>query len=91
MLFQYGFFVPAGRAKIMIMSGILFSFTDEQNQLQGLSSFAAEMKKIDEIIEKLEKYNKEKESLDIRNEYADMRYRRKKSKPKIKIRRKGRQ
>ena len=41
-------------------------------------------KKIDEIIEKLEKYNKENESLDIRNEYADMRYRRKKSKPKIK-------
>ena len=41
-------------------------------------------KKIDEIIEKLEKYNKEKESLDIRNEYADMRYRRKKAKPKIK-------
>lgn len=41
-------------------------------------------KKIDEIIEKLEKYNKENESLDIRNEYADTRYRRKKSKPKIK-------
>lgn len=41
-------------------------------------------KKIDEIIEKLEKYNKEKESLDIRNEYADMRYRGKKAKPKIK-------
>ena len=53
MLFQYGFFVPAGRAKIMIMSGILFSFTDEQNQLQGLSSFAAEMKKIDEIIKQI--------------------------------------
>ena len=41
-------------------------------------------KKIDEILEKLEKYNKENESLDIRNEYADTRYRRKKSKPKIK-------
>ena len=41
-------------------------------------------KKIDEIIEKLEKYNKENESLDIRNEYADTRYKRKKSKPKIK-------
>ena len=40
--------------------------------------------KVDEIIEKLEKYNKENESLDIRNEYADMRYRRKKAKPKIK-------
>ena len=41
-------------------------------------------KKIDEILEKLEKYNKENESLDIRNEYADTRYRRKKLKPKIK-------
>ena len=41
-------------------------------------------KKIDEIIEKLEKYNKQNKSLDIRNEYADTRYRRKKSKPKIK-------
>ena len=40
--------------------------------------------KVDETIEKLEKYNKENESLDIRNEYADTRYRRKKSKPKIK-------
>jgi len=41
-------------------------------------------KKIDEILEKLEKYNKENKSLDIRNEYADTRYRRKKAKPKIK-------
>ena len=41
-------------------------------------------KKIDEILGKLEKYNKENKSLDIRNEYADTRYRRKKAKPKIK-------
>ncbi|MDR2683863.1 MAG: DNA mismatch repair protein MutS [Prevotellaceae bacterium] len=50
MLVQYGFYVPAESAEIMPVEKIMYSFSDEQNQQQGLSSFAAEMKKIDEII-----------------------------------------
>jgi DNA mismatch repair ATPase MutS len=50
MLCQYGFFVPAESAEIAIVERIMCCFTDEQNQLQGLSSFAAEMQKMNEII-----------------------------------------
>ena len=50
LLFQYGFYVPATEAKIAIVDDVMYSFTDEQDQVQGLSSFASEMKRIDEII-----------------------------------------
>lgn len=50
LLFQYGFYVPATEAKIAIVDDVMCSFTDEQDQMQGLSSFASEMKRIDEII-----------------------------------------
>jgi DNA mismatch repair ATPase MutS len=50
MLCQYGFYVPAKMAKISLVAKIMFSFTDEQNQKQGLSSFAAEMLNMNEII-----------------------------------------
>lgn len=50
LLFQYGFYVPATEAKIAIVDDVMCSFTDEQDQVQGLSSFASEMKRIDEII-----------------------------------------
>ncbi len=58
MLFQYGFYVPATKADIMIKDKIMFSFTDEQNHLQGLSSFAAEMKKVNEIITQISENSK---------------------------------
>lgn len=58
MLFQYGFYVPATQAYIMIKDKIMFSFTDEQNHLQGLSSFAAEMKKVNEIIAQITENSK---------------------------------
>ena len=50
LLFQCGFYVPATEAKIAIVDDVMCSFTDEQDQMQGLSSFASEMKRIDEII-----------------------------------------
>lgn len=50
LLFQYGFYVPATDANITIVDDVMYSFTDEQDQVQGLSSFASEMKRIDEII-----------------------------------------
>jgi len=50
LLFQYGFYVPATEANIAIVDDVMYSFTDEQDHVQGLSSFASEMKRIDEII-----------------------------------------
>lgn len=49
-LFQFGFFVPAAEASICPVKTILFSFGDEQSELSGLSSFAAEMLKVNHII-----------------------------------------
>lgn len=49
-LFQFGFFVPASKASICPVKAILFSFGDEQSELTGLSSFAAEMVKVNHII-----------------------------------------
>lgn len=54
LLFQYGFYVPASQASIVPVVDVMHSLTDEQNQLQGLSSFASEMKQIDRIIEAVE-------------------------------------
>ena len=49
-LFQFGFGIPAEKANIMLQNEVFLSTTDEQSIHKGLSSFAAEMKKIDEII-----------------------------------------
>ncbi|NDW11869.1 DNA mismatch repair protein MutS [Bacteroides sp. 214] len=51
-LFQFGFFVPAGLASLTTVDEILICMGDDQNELSGLSSFAAEMIKINRIIEK---------------------------------------
>jgi len=49
-MFQYGFMVPAASAVMFPFRDIMFSFEDEQSELRGLSSFAAEMLKINGII-----------------------------------------
>lgn len=49
-LYQFGFFIPASSASIVAVDEILFSMGDEQSELNGLSSFAAEMLNINEII-----------------------------------------
>lgn len=49
-LFQFGFGIPAKKANIMLQNEVFLCTTDEQSIHKGLSSFAAEMKKIDEII-----------------------------------------
>ncbi len=58
-LLQFGFFVPAKEANLRTVQKILISIGDEQSELIGLSSFAAEMLKIDKIIKNLgkNKYN----------------------------------
>lgn len=48
-LAQFGFYVPAQKAVITLVSDILTSIGDEQDELNGLSSFAAEMLRINEI------------------------------------------
>ncbi|MCQ2309796.1 MAG: DNA mismatch repair protein MutS, partial [Bacteroidales bacterium] len=49
-LFQYGFGIPAAEAKIIVQNEVFLCTTDEQSVQRGLSSFAAEMKNIDEIV-----------------------------------------
>ncbi len=50
-LVQFGFFIPAEYAKIKLVEGIMISMGDEQNELNGLSSYASEMMKIHQMIE----------------------------------------
>lgn len=49
-LFQFGFFVPANSAEIVPVEDIMLSIGDEQSEMNGLSSFAAEMLNINAII-----------------------------------------
>ena len=60
-LFQYGFYVPAKSAKIKVLKKIFLISGDYQSALNGLSSYAAEMLKLNEIL----KYLKESEQVMI--------------------------
>lgn len=51
LLFQFGFGIPASEASIAIKDEIYFCIGDEQSIEKGLSSFAAEMKNIDAVIQ----------------------------------------
>ena len=50
-LLQFGFFVPAQSAHIALVHRILVSIGDDQSEQNGLSSFASEMVKINEMVE----------------------------------------
>lgn len=50
-LLQFGFFVPAQSAHISLVHRILVSVGDDQSEQNGLSSFASEMVKINEMVE----------------------------------------
>jgi len=49
-LFQFGFYIPAKSAKICIVDKIMLSIGENQNEMNGLSSFAVEMLNINKII-----------------------------------------
>lgn len=49
-MFQYGFYVPAASAHIVPVNHIMISMEDQQSELKGLSSFAAGMLNINDII-----------------------------------------
>ena len=51
LLFQFGFAVPAESAVMIPFDDIRFCIGDEQDEKRGLSSFAAEMRRIDRLIE----------------------------------------
>ncbi len=48
---QFGFFVPAESAKIVLVNQIMYSFHDNQSVLSGLSSYAAEMMCVNEMVQ----------------------------------------
>ena len=50
-LFQFGFGIPAAKAQIAVKDEVYFCIGDEQSVERGLSSFAAEMKNIDRVIQ----------------------------------------
>ena len=50
MLAQFGFFVPAAEAQVMLYDDIVFCIGDEQNEMNGLSSFASEIIKISDTV-----------------------------------------
>ncbi|WGS65327.1 lysine 5,6-aminomutase reactivase ATPase KamC [Marinitoga aeolica] len=52
-LFQYGFYVPAKSAKLKVLKKIFLISGDYQSTLSGLSSYAAEMIKLDDILKYL--------------------------------------
>ncbi len=49
-MLQHGFFVPADKAQMCLVDGVMYSIDDNQSASDGLSSFAAEMLGIDSII-----------------------------------------
>ncbi len=48
---QFGFYVPASSAQIVPVDDVLLCIGDEQDEMSGLSSFASEMLKINNIIQ----------------------------------------
>ena len=52
---QYEMFVPAESADIVILDDVLFCIGDEQNEMNGLSSFASEIIKISDALRRTEK------------------------------------
>lgn len=50
-LFQFGFYVPARQARIVAVDEVKTSIGDDQDELSGLSSFAAEMLRIQDMVE----------------------------------------
>lgn len=49
-MFQFGFYIPAALAEIVPVDEILTSIGDAQDEQNGLSSFAAEMVRLNDII-----------------------------------------
>ncbi len=55
LLFQFGFGIPASDACIDIKDSVMLCTGDEQNELAGLSSFAGEMKVVNNILKRVKR------------------------------------
>ncbi len=66
-MFQFGFYVPADKAKIAIVDEVFISIEDKQSELNGLSSFAAEMLNINKLLKSV---NNNKKILAVIDELA---------------------
>ena len=58
LLAQFGFFVPAKQAEIVLIEDILCSIGDNQNEAEGLSSYASEILLLNDIIKKVKEGKK---------------------------------
>lgn len=54
LLFQFGFGIPASSAQIMPVADLFLSVGDHQDYSLGMSSFSAEMKRIDQFLGRIE-------------------------------------
>jgi len=52
MMAQFGMFVPAESAMLPVVDDVAFCIGDEQNEMNGLSSFASEILKISDLLER---------------------------------------
>lgn len=50
LMFQYGFHVPAEACMLNPVDDVVFCIGDEQNEMNGLSSFAAEITRISQVL-----------------------------------------
>lgn len=57
-LAQFGFYVPAAAAEIVPVEKIFVSMGDGQNEMNGLSSFASEMLRLNETVQAVKKGTK---------------------------------
>ncbi|MBP5189380.1 MAG: DNA mismatch repair protein MutS [Bacteroidales bacterium] len=54
---QFAMFIPAGEAAIALVDDVVFCIGDEQNEMNGLSSFASEIIKISDTVTRAEQEN----------------------------------
>ena len=57
-LTQFGFYVPARKAVVPLVERVLTSIGDEQDELNGLSSFAAEMLVMNDIVDAISQHQR---------------------------------
>ena len=50
LMYQFGFSIPAEQALLSQFDDVVFCIGDEQNEMNGLSSFAAEITRISDVI-----------------------------------------
>ena len=50
LMYQFGFMIPAVRAVMKPVDDVVFCIGDEQNEMNGLSSFAAEITRISDVM-----------------------------------------